>query len=139
MNILKDVLKECNIHYDGVPGELLIKNTSIDNNVGMYDGLVIHFASLCLKAHHTYLHDFISIELSFINNIDYIDATELATYIAQHFRVLNPPQLNVKEVDGHKKPCTMQFVIQCDKKYNILVLLVYVMRFPVSCYEHGLL
>ncbi len=144
MDTLKEVLKDCSIHYDDIPTQLPIgkhlSNDVVEKHIHKINGLRIKFDYMYFTAHHTYQHDFISIELSFMDNVVYIDASELADVLAQKFSVLNPPHLHIKDgLNGIKKPVSIEFTVRCDKKYTIIMLLVYLMRFPMSCQDNGLL
>ena len=129
MNVLREVLKDCNIPYHDIPSKLPINESKLTEFRSMFQGLSIDFAHMTMTVDHTYQSDFLSIKIVFYNNVTCNDARELADIIAKSFNILNPPQLKVKETLSNTiVPQCIEFVIRYENKYKIAMFLIQLMN-----------
>ena len=124
MNMIRDVLKDCNITYYTIPSELPCSK-SVEQESSLFEGISVDFTHVSMTVQCTYQLDFVSVRLRFLKQVTFAKASELADTIAKCYNVLNPPQLFV---ETKKSPNYIDFVIKCESKYKIAMFLIHLMN-----------
>lgn len=126
MDIVRVVVKDCKLAYHDVTPKL----SKLSHITEALYGIQVMLPHLLLTVQHTYTHDILAINIRFQGTHSLTDSEHLAKLLAQNFKVVQPPQLNVVETCWTKVAKDIDMLVTFETKYQCLLFMMMLYKFP---------
>lgn len=127
MDTIRDVLKDSKLAFYDVKTNLQ-QSKSHDKDV-LHDIQVI-LPNLLVTVQHTYAYDILAINIRFQGTYNLNISESLAKLLAQDFIVIQPPRLNVVDMDGTRVAKDIDMLVKIETKYKCLLFMMLLYKFP---------
>lgn len=121
MDTIRDVLKDCKLAYYDVKTNLKLSKS--------HDIQVI-LPNLLVTVQHTYAYDILAINIRFQGTYNLNISESLAKLLAHDFIVIQPPQLNVVDMNETRIAKDIDMLVKIETKYKCLLFMMLLYKFP---------
>jgi hypothetical protein len=123
MDIIRDVLKDCKLAYYDV-------KTNLQQSKDVLHDIQVILPNLLVTVQHTYAYDILAINIRFQGTYNLNISESLAKLLAHDFIVIQPPQLNVVDMNETRIAKDIDMLVKIETKYKCLLFMMLLYKFP---------